>query len=169
MKIRALTLTGGLALALTLAGCGGNDDEAKAAEAISASMMDAEAGDALTVDQTEADCVGEGLVDRIGVEKLQEYGMLTEDLEINESVTGTTLEEADADSAADVIIGCVDAQALFAEQFAGDDSVTPEQQECLNEALDDETLKGMFSLIFQGKEDEATQDLVTPLMACMLG
>lgn len=168
MKIRALTMAGGLALTLTLTACG-NDDEARAAEAIAASMMDAEDGDALTVDQAEADCVGEGLVDRIGVDKLKDYGLINDDMTLNESVTDMTMDEADATSAADVIVGCVDAQALFAEQFAADDTITPEQQECISEALDDETIKGMFSLIFQGKAEQATQELMAPMMSCMMG
>lgn len=167
MKVRALLVAGGLALSLSLAACG-EDDEAKAAEAISASMME-ESDEEFPVDQEQADCVGEGLVDRIGVDQLQEYGMLTDDLEANDSVGEVTMEEADADGAADVFVGCVDAQALLIEQMGQDGSFTEEQQDCVAEAFDDATLTDMFSLLFQGKQDEATSGLMDPMFACMTG
>lgn len=163
---RALVITAGLALSISLAACG-NDEEAQAAEAISASMME-DTDDELTVDQEQADCVGEGMVDRIGVDKLQEYGILTEDLETNESVNDVTMEEADADGAAEVIVGCVDAQQMMVDELAADDSLTQEQQECVSEVLDEEALTNMFSLMFQGREDEAMNDLMGPLMNCVM-
>lgn len=166
MKTRALLVAGGVALSLSLSACGGGDDD-KAAEAISASMME-QSDDGFTVDQEQADCVGEGLVDKIGVDKLQDYGMLTDDLETNEAVDDVTMEAGDADNAADVIIDCVDAQQMMADELGADDTLTDEQRECVGEALDDEALKKMFSLVFQGKEDEATEDLMGPLMSCMM-
>jgi hypothetical protein len=167
MKHRALFVAGGLALSLSLSACGAGD-EAQAAEAISASMLE-DSDDELSVDEEQADCVGEGLVDEIGIDQLQDYGMLTDDLEVNESVGEVTMEEADADSAAEVIIGCVDAQTMLTEQMGADGSMTEEQQECMSEALDDEALTEMFSLLFQGKEDEATDLLLGPAMSCLLG
>lgn len=160
---------GALALTLVLSGCGGGD-EAQAAEAISASMME-DSDDEFTVDQEQADCVGEGMVDEIGVDKLQEYGILTDDLtsEGAEGLGDTPMEEGDADSAADVIVSCVDAEEMMAEQMAADATMTDEQKECVSEALDEDALKQMFSLIFQGKEDQATQDLMGPLMECVVG
>lgn len=166
MKTRALLVAGGLALALSLTACG-QDDDAEAAEAISANMMQ-ESDDGFTVDQGQADCVGEGMVEEIGVDQLQEYGMLTDDLQVNDSLGEVTMEETDADSAAEVVVGCVDAQAMLAEQLSADGTLTEQQQQCISEALDDDAVTMMFSLIFQGKEDEATSDLMGPLMSCML-
>lgn len=161
-------MTGGLALSLFITACSGQDDEAKAAEAISANLLQ-DSEDAFTVDQAQADCIGEGLVEGIGVEQLQAYGMLTDDLQVDESVgEATEMEEADADTAAEAVVGCVDAQAMFAEQLSADGTLTEEQQQCVSEALDDEAVTAMFSLIFQGQEDEATNDLLGPLMSCML-
>ncbi|WP_134772975.1 hypothetical protein [Ornithinimicrobium flavum] len=167
MKTRALIVAGALALSVPLAACGG-DEEAQAAEAISTSMME-ESDEEFPVAQDEADCVGEGLVDRVGVEQLQEYGMLTDDLQVDDSVSDVTMEEADADAAAEVFVGCVDAQAMLIEQMGQDGTMTEEQQECVAEAFDDETLTGMFSLIFQGKEDEATSGVMGPRFACVTG
>lgn len=167
MKTRALVVAGSLALTLSLAACG-NDDEAQAAEAISASMME-ESDEDFPVDQEQADCVGEGMVDRIGVEQLQEYGLLTDDLEVAGQVTDVTMEEEDADNAADVLVGCVDAQAMLTEQFAADDTMGEQEQECINEVLDNDALTELFSLMFQGREDEAADNLMGPLMECMTG
>lgn len=164
----ALVAAGALALSFSLTACGGSGDDAKAAEAISQSMMES-SDDEFTVDEKQADCVGEGMVDKIGVDKLKSYGMLNDDLTVDDSVTDVTMEEADADNAAAVIIGCVDAQAMMAEQFAADDTMTDEQKECVSDAFDDEALTGMFSLIFQGKEEQATNELMEPLMSCMMG
>ncbi|WP_131104619.1 hypothetical protein [Ornithinimicrobium sufpigmenti] len=167
MKTRALFLAGGLALTMSLAACG-NDDEAQAAEAISESMME-QTDDEFPVEQEQADCVGEGMVDQIGVEKLQEYGLITDDMEVDGEVTDVTMEEADADSAADVFVNCVDAQALLAEEFAADDTMGEQEQECINEVLDNDALAEVFSLMFQGREDEAGNSLIEPLMECMMG
>lgn len=169
-KAQALMVAGGLTLSLALAGCGGGGDEAEAAEAISQAMVE-DSGSEFAVDEEQADCVGEGLVDELGVDKLQEYGIVTEDLTVEQSVTNAnvTMEEQDADNAAGVIVGCIDTQTILAEELSAGGDMSEEQQECIGEALDDEALTTMFSLIFQGKEDEATQDLMGPLMSCMLG
>ena len=166
-KNRALLVAGGLALSLTLTACGGGDDE-KAAEAISASMME-ESDEEFPVDQEQADCVGDGLVDKIGVDQLQEYGMLTDDLEVDTSVGQVTMEQDDAENAADVIVGCIDAEALLGDAFAADDSLGEQERECINEVLDEEALTNMLALMFQGREDEAVNDLMGPLMSCMMG
>lgn len=166
-RTQALILAG--ALALTLSACGGGgDDDAQAAEAISQSMQDA-SDDDFTVDETQGDCVGEGLVDRIGVDKLKGYGLLSDDLTVDEDVTDVTMEKADADSAADVFVSCLDAEKMMSEELASGEDLTEEQQACIAEVLDNDALKGMFSLIFQGKEDEATGELMGPLMSCMMG
>ncbi|GGK79512.1 hypothetical protein [Ornithinimicrobium pekingense] len=165
MKNRALVVAIALALPLSLAACG-NDDEAQAAEAISASMMEQEE-DSFAVDQEQADCVGEGLVETVGVEQLQGYGMLTDDLQVDESVDEVTMSAEDADASAEVFVGCVDAQTMFAEEIAADEELTAEQQECIGEVMDEEALTELFSMMFQGKEDEAMEDLMGPLMACL--
>lgn len=166
-KTQALVLAG--ALAITLSACGGGaDDDARAAEAISQSMQDASDED-FTVDETQGDCVGEGLVDRIGVDKLTDYGLLSDDLTVDEDVTDVTMEQADADSAADVFVSCLDAEKMMSEELAAGEDLTEEQQACIADVLDNDALKGMFSLIFQGKEDEATGELMGPLMSCIIG
>lgn len=165
---RALALAGALALTLSACGGAGGGEDTKAAEAISQSMQDA-SDDEFKVDQTQGDCVGKGLVDKIGVDKLKDYGLLSADLTVDEDVTDVTMDQADADSAADVFVSCLDAATMMGEELAADEELTAEQQACVADVLDEEALKGMFSLIFQGKEDEATGQIMGPLMSCMMG
>ena len=41
----------------------------------------------MQVKQKDADCIGNGLVDKVGTEQLQKYGLLTKDLKLNKDVT----------------------------------------------------------------------------------
>lgn len=167
MKTRALFIAGGLALSLTLTACG-NDDEATAVENISAQMKES-TDDEFPIEDDQADCVAEGIVDGVGVEKLQEYGLLDDNLEVDTTLGSVTMEKADADVTADALLSCTDAHAMLVEEMAGDDTMTQEQQDCLTEALDEDTLREMFSLILQDKEEEASNNLLGPVMSCMMG
>lgn len=164
MKNRALVAIA-LALPLLLTACG-SDDDAQAAQAISASLME-EDQNSFTVDQQQADCVGEGLVDTIGVAQLQDYGMLTDDIQVDDSVDKVTMSPQDADGAAEVFVGCVDVAGSFAKEITADQELTVEQQECVNGVMDEQAVTKLLSQMFQGKDDEAMQDLLGPLMACM--
>lgn len=166
-KTNALLAGSALALSLALTGCGNGDDD-KAAKAIAASMMESN-DETFKVEQKDADCVGEGFVDKIGVDKLKKYGVLTDDLKAKDAgLDGSvTMEAGDADKAADVVVGCVDTKKMFTDSMAKDSGVTEDQKKCMTDALDDDAMKKMFSLIFQGKDEEAGKDLVGPMMACM--
>ena len=74
-----------LGLARALGGCGGSNEERQAREAIAASMLESD-DDTFAVTEEQANCVGDGFVDRIGVDRLQEYGLLSEDLSSGEDV-----------------------------------------------------------------------------------
>ncbi len=82
MKFRTIGATA--ALALLLGACGGSDDDA-ASKAISDSIMDS-GNETFEVTQEQADCVGDGMVDGIGTDKLVEYGIITEDNEASDGL-----------------------------------------------------------------------------------
>jgi hypothetical protein len=42
-------------------------------------------------------------------------------------------------------------------------------QACLNKALNDSTLRTVFTAVFQGDQDGATKALTTPMTSCMSG
>ena len=102
-------------LALTLSSCGSNDD-AKASKAISDSIMKEQkasgSSDVFQMKQEEADCIGDGFVDKIGTDQLQEYKILTKELKPNKDVTGVTMSKDDAKAATDVFFDCTDVPAI---------------------------------------------------------
>jgi hypothetical protein len=74
--MRALTLA--LALVLPVSSCSDDSDEERAAAALKAGMVanaDMKTGRAVDAEQTS--CVANGMVAEIGVERLQEYDLLT--------------------------------------------------------------------------------------------
>ena len=156
------------ALLLPLTACGGGDDDAKAAKAISDSIMESQedqAGGAqmFTMPREDADCIGEGFVDQIGTEQLQEYGFLNEDLTAAEDFTDVKMSEEDAGSAADTLIECADVEQMMSEAMGEVDAKT---RECFEEVLTEDALRSVFTKMFSGKQDEAGQELIQPMMEC---
>lgn len=156
-----------VALAATLSACGGGGDDAKAAEAISDSIVsDQEAGsDVMQVNREDADCIGDGLVDKIGTEQLQEYGLLTEDLEVDKQVTNVKFSTEDAKAATDTLFDCTDVMGMISKSMPtqGMDEAT---RKCFEDVLTEDAVRGMFVNMFSGKQDEASQALVEPMMKC---
>jgi hypothetical protein len=108
MKLRTFGVAA--VLVLTLTSCG--QDEKAASQAISASIMES-SNETFEVTQEQADCIGDGMVDRIGVEKLTDYGIITEDLKAEGRIENVEMSEGDASSAADVMSECADIKELF--------------------------------------------------------
>lgn len=157
------------ALLLALSACGGGNDDAEAAKAISDSIMasqeDQTGGDAqmFAMPREDADCIGEGFVDEIGTEKLQEYGFLTEDLKAAEDFTNVEMSEGDATAAADTVLGCTDVQAMMSKAMGEVDAAT---RECFEEVLTEDALRSLFTKMFSGQQEEAGQELIAPMMEC---
>lgn len=168
--LAAAALTGVL---LTLTACGGGADDEKAASAISASIVKSQegggAGDMFAMEKPEADCIGTGFVDGIGVEQLQEYGVLTEDLESADSMTSVEMSTEDAESAADTLFECTDVSEMMSQAFAQAGNIDDKTRTCLEEALSDEVLREMFTLMFSGKQDAASQLATQPMTECTSG
>ena len=101
-----------------LTSCGGGDD-AEAKENIKASLLEDGADLAGTkVTDEQAGCVSDGMVDDVGVEKLQEYKLLDDEFKIREDAQPTDMEAGDAEALAAVFTDCVDMEKLFEEQFS---------------------------------------------------
>lgn len=153
-------------LTLSLAGCGGSSDDAEAAKAISDSIMEEQgkaASDVFVMKREEADCIGEGFVDNIGTEQLQDYGFLTEDLKTADKMSDVKMSAEDAQSAADTLFDCADVQQMMSKAM-GD--VPAEAKECLDEVMTEDALRKMFTLMFSGKQEQASQELIQPMMEC---
>lgn len=154
------------AVLLTLTACGGGEDEAK--ENIKASLLE-EGGDFAGTELTdeEATCLSDGMVDEIGTDKLQELGLLDEDNNVVEDANPDDLEKADADALAGTIVDCVDVQELMAQEMGPMmEQMDEEQQKCITDAFDDETIVELISASFQGEEPDTTA-LQETVMECV--
>ena len=159
MKIRALGAV--VVLALSLTACG--QDEEAASTAISDSIMESN-DQTFEVTQEEADCVGDGMVDKIGVDKLTEYGIITEDLKADGGIDSVEMSEGDAGSAADVMSECANIKELFTSAM-GD--LPEEAQQCVDENLSDEVLHDFLVSIFMNDQEGGQQDLMGALQECL--
>lgn len=158
-------------LALTLGSCGSNDD-AEASQAISASIMKSQSssGDSasqlLSLKKKEADCIGSGLVDKIGTDQLKQYKLLTKDNKAGQNVTQVKMSKGDAESATDVLFGCTDVPAMMKKAMKDSGQVPAQMRACVDKTLNEQALRGMFTNVFQGNEEQARKDLITPMMRC---
>ena len=160
----------GAALLLTLTACGGNGDDDKAAKAISDSIMkdqqSAGASDVFTMKQKEADCIGQGFVDEIGTEDLQKYGFLTKDLKTAEGLQTVKMSTEDAKAASDTLFDCADVQQMMMQSMGDLDAKT---KDCIEGVMTEDALRDLFTKMFSGKQEEAGQDLIAPMMKCTSG
>jgi hypothetical protein len=162
-----------------LTACGGGGDggteadpqSAEAKENIKASLL--EEGGKLAgtkVTDEQAGCVSDGMVDEVGVDKLQEYKLLDDELKISEDAQPTNMEQGDAETLAGVFTDCVDMEKLFEEQFSSGpmaDQLTQKQQDCLKDAVDAEVIESALADTFQGKEADPTAGIQADLLACI--
>jgi Flp pilus assembly protein TadD len=161
----------GVALALMVSGCGGADDDAEASRAISASIVKQQRstggpGGLLSLQRKEATCIGDGLVKRIGVDRLRKQGMLTDDNKVKGSVTNARLSEADARKATSVLFDCADVEAMVEKGLARSGKISRQMLPCVNRVLDEKSLRSMFIDFFQGDQN-APQALAAPMLRCI--
>jgi hypothetical protein len=161
------------AVTFSVSGCGGTDDTAEASQAISDSIVkqqksDSGPGALLSLRRTEADCIGKGMVDKIGVDALRQSRMLTEDNKVKGSVTDAKLPAGDARTATEVLFGCADIEAMVEKGLARSGNISPKMRPCVNKVVDDKSLRPMFTEYFQGNKD-APQKLVQPMLRCIGG
>ncbi len=166
MKTRALAAAA--AVLMTLSACGGGSgDEGKAKEAIAKELMTSGSSD-FSFEQKDADCVAEGMVDKIGVEKLVDYGILTDNMSAEKAPSDVKLSDEDANAAADVFVGCMDVSQVIKDAMGTD--LSPEIADCLDKALTDDVLHDFMVAAFKGDDSsDAMAGLTEPLMQCMVG
>jgi hypothetical protein len=161
MKVRAF---GAFAvMALSLSACG--NDEQAASEAIAAWVMEgSDEGSGVT--RQGADCVGDGMVEEIGIDKLIEYRILTEDLEVSKGLDNVEMSRADAGSAAEVMMDCADVKQIYTSAL-GD--LTEDARACVEENLGDQVIHEFLVARFMDELEEGQQAVVTALQECMAG
>jgi hypothetical protein len=164
-------------LALFLSSCGGgasdSGDDARASQAISdIAMRQDPQGPArfVKLQRKEADCIGKGLVDKVGTEQLQKYGLLNEDLKpTRKGLTAVKMSPADAKAATGVVFGCTDVTTK-AKAAIGKSGIVPKRLgSCVDRTLTERTLRTLFTKLFEGRQQDATRALMAPLTRCALG
>jgi hypothetical protein len=161
-----------LTLLVSLSACGNSDDD-KAKENIKSSVLNENASVAggAKLSEKQADCFANGMVDDVGVEAMQKYKLLDKDLKIIKDANPTDMSEDDADATAEVITGCVDMKALITDQInaSAKTDLTDKQSKCIDDAIDEDTIKKGLSASFQGKSDNPMADMQGALFACVMG
>lgn len=161
-------------LALLLGGCGGADEDARASKAISDQIMAEQKSGGQTaqffaMERKDADCIGDGMVDKIGTDQLRKYGVLTKQNKTNKDVTAVKMSTGDAKAATDVLFGCTDVEGMMQKAMADSGQVPDEMKACVKKVLTEGNLRTMFRKVFEGNQQEAQQALVTPMMKCATG
>lgn len=162
---RAAPRAAGLALLLAVTACGGSEDE-RAADAVAESLMDEEEA-SLEMTQEGADCVGAGFVDELGTGKLTEYGIVTEDLTAPDESVEVDMSQGDAETAAGVMVGCIDAARLMKEAMLGSAELDPAVEECLDGIVTEESVEEFLTLVFSGAGAERIEPLLGAMEECV--
>lgn len=161
------------ALALSVSACGGNAD-AQASKAISDSIMKSQRSASATsqflaMKRRDADCIGKGLVDRIGADQLRKYGLLTKDNKAKAGLAQAKMSAGDAKAATGVLFGCVDVTAMMRSAITNTSSISGAMRSCVTKALGEKSLRDLFTKVFQGDQAGAQKQLTGPLTRCALG
>ncbi len=165
MRMRTIGAIG--ALLLVVSGCGGSNDE-DAKKAIAESIMN-ESDTTFDVKQSEADCVASGFVDDIGVDQLQEYGILTEDAKTSTTLDEIKMSADDADAAANAFVDCVDVQELLMGSVPLE-GMDPAAVDCVKGVLSDDAVHDLLAATFSAAgADAAAPDMTEALQKCVLG
>jgi hypothetical protein len=169
--MKRTALAAALVSVLVLGGCGGGDEEDRATESISAYLLEQQAeGQMVSLDEEGADCIADAMVEGIGVDQLQDYGLIDEDGEVVEDARTTEMEREDAEVMVDAVFDCTDVMATMQEELAtAMGGQTPEVRACLEEALTEDLVREALVENFSGNEQEAQEKLMGPLTACMTG
>lgn len=158
-----------LASGLALTGCssGGDEEEAKAAisEYLVAQQEDAQM---IALEEGEADCIADGMVEGIGVEQLQEYGLLSDDLTVEADAQTPEMSEDDSEVMVDAMFDCTDVMGTMETELASAmGQQSPQVQECLEEALTEDLVRSVLVSTFSAQQDRAQRQLMEPLGACI--
>jgi hypothetical protein len=159
------------AVLFALTACGGGDGET-ARDNLKESLLDQGTGvPGVDVTEEQAGCVSDGMVDEIGVEKLQEYKLLDDELKVLKDAPMNDWAPEDAEVLAGVFVDCIDVDAMLEERFASGAGaqLTDEQRACLTDAVDPAVMERVLADTFQGKGADTQGHVQDDIMACITG
>ena len=162
--LKRLLIAALLGLAL-LAGCGDSDDgdsssgdgdaagsDSPLAQAIAADIREDEE---MPLSEEDAQCIGAGIVDGVGEDRLAELGITTESLEAEGSIelSEFDLTDDEVDAVVDTFQECTDVRALLAEALSADGTMSAEDAECVVGELPDDLVRAALEAGQTGDED----------------
>jgi len=75
------------------------------------------------------------------------------------------MSKGDAEATTAVLFGCTDVSAMI-RRILGRAKAPTAVKTCVSTALDDRTLRSMFTALFRGEEEQAKTDLVRKTRTC---
>ncbi len=150
------------ALAMVLAACGDDDgsgglstEEQAVAAAIAAdASAGSEAGDPFS-DPEAAQCMAEGVVKDIGMERLAEIGVTAESADQEQAFANMT--DTEIDVVISYTLDCVDIEAVMAEQMEAQ-GLDAETAQCFADEFDEDFYRVAFRTTLTGGEFDPTAD-----------
>lgn len=153
-------------IALTLASCG---DDTKAAEtdegkpyveAFAASAKSEDSG--LQANDQEATCIGEAVVNGVGLDELERATSpeeIEKDTEADFETLGIEVDEDQADDIAGAMLDCIPGVEQVERSFSADSDVKidDEVRACIADAYDEDVFRKLLAVSFQSGND-AVQD-----------
>lgn len=143
-------------------------DAAKAA--IAADIMSNNPSSGLSLSSSQANCIASGVVDGIGTQKLQSYGLLTSDNKVTDTnLTDAKLSTADATTTVNIMFGCASdtLQAALKSTIDGETgSLSTTQQACVDGMVTVDSLKPILIAQLSGQPD-STASLISKVQTCM--
>ncbi len=170
MRITVITVIAAL-VGLTACGGDGGSDLGQYRDAIAAGVQADEGDDSLQTTDDEAQCIGDGTADVIGVDALEEAGTPEEVTELTQDdLAAFDLDDEQATEVAQITFDCVDDIVdQFIASFA---SGSEETDTCLAEELGEDDLVPLLAKSLQGAEADdpesvaLVQDLEAVFQTC---
>jgi hypothetical protein len=156
-------------LPVLLGGCAGGTQEAEARTAISDYLIaQQDDGRMMPLERVEADCIAGDMVDGIGVDGLQGYGLLDEDVSVDEQARSPEMSQEDSQVMVDAMFDCTDVMQAMRDQLAtATGGQSPEVQQCLDGALTEQLVRDVLASTFAGDAAGAQRQLMAPLGDCL--
>ena len=158
--------------ALSLAACGGSDDEAQAVAALKSQIV---ANNSMVSDKTISDeqstCIARGAVDALTVDRLQDYKILDDQLDVQKQLSEVPLEAEDADALAEVYLECSDAEKIVEDRLVT--RLAPAEprrrarvETCVRKVVTPDVVRDILSQSFQKTDATAYTALAKQLGDC---